>query len=611
MSSGKSMKEQLLALFGKRDAPLREVDARTGASVGPPVQPPSADVRGPERSAGTAKPAKKRTVDMAAVRARLKRPGAARPSPQSEAPVPRVRPPARPVTPLGDQAPAPAPKVRPERPAPWQPPRERVLLVDSFGAAASGRIVGETAAGRVAGMATGTGSIFRRLQERPRIQVGLDFGTSSTKAMWSRLNVPDSEVRAIDFGHELAGVPSYCLPSIAAFDSKGNLALGDTALRLLPEDGVPFALSRFKMLLAGGVDARYLDARNKEMFDEHVRAATGDEGNCTPESLTVVYLAFAMRRVRRRLEAELNRTDLDLSFNTCVPVDQRANSAVFERFDRTTGAAERLERHAKDSESARSWLERAAGALTDGPLSADERRLFLVPEAVAGTAAYVASLRRDSGLHALIDIGAGTTDVSIFNLSLTQREGAISFWYSARSVPYGAGHIEARLRHLMREAGRTGSLAEVRKALGGERDGLADVAETLREELDRIRRRTNDAWAEAYGHNKLQSAWTRERVKVFLAGGGALIPEAREVFSRSWVGWGPYPCHRVPDPESYDSRRAGGPFVRISVAYGLTTPIPVLGRWVMPADSPDHTPPPAPVRQWQQDGDQLIPRPGW
>ena len=45
-----------------------------------------------------------------------------------------------------------------------------------------------------------------------------------------------------------------------------------------------------------------------------------------------------------------------------------------------------------------------------------DARVFAVPEAVAQVACYFSSLQRESGLHAIIDIGSGTTDVSIFNL---------------------------------------------------------------------------------------------------------------------------------------------------------------------------------------------------
>lgn len=431
--------------------------------------------------------------------------------------------------------------------------------------------------------------------------------------MWVRLDTPDRIVRAIDFRHGIPGVPSYCLPSMAAFDQAGRLLLGDQVPAALGEERLRFALTRFKMLVAGGADERYLDRRNHQVFTEHVINATKMSEYCSAEAITTVFLAYAMRRVRRELQVRIGRSDVDVSFNTCVPIDQRENNRVFAAFQRVVAAAEQVERSAPDSESARTWLDRALAALDGAPLADAERRVFLVPEAVAGTAAYVSSLQRESGIHALVDIGAGTTDVSIFNLVLSKREGATSLWYAARSVPYGAGHIEARARHELRSAGHDTSGDSVFRALAGSTQSLPLLGSLLSAELDKMKRATHPAWAEAYsGKSKSESAWKRDAVKVFIAGGGAMLSNVTTVFGQSWVEkWGPYPCTRLPNPEDYDPSTVGGPFVRVSVAYGLTIPIPVLGSWVMPAETPNQTPAPLPVRSHEQDGDQLLPRYGW
>lgn len=619
MSEGKSLRDQLLSIFGKdleaaKTPEKPRENVRTSAQGRPHSQeksvPAARNVRGNVEGAGRVKGPRSSARKKAAKK--IRREGKSPAPQQPERTLQRPTIVLRASGPVQPAEPAASARPKPERPKPWQPPREPVLLVDDFGRRADGPVISDSGKFTTAPNPSLPSPVFRRAQERPRVQVGLDFGTSSTKAMWTRLGAPDRTVRAIDFGHGLPGVPSFCLPSVAAFDARGRLALGDSALQALPEDGVQFAMSRFKMLVAGRADSSYLDARNKDLFNEHVRAATGSEANCTPEMLTVAYLAFAMRRVRRRVETLLETDQVDIAFNTCVPVDQRENNKVFAAFNTVINAAERLELRAKDQNSARTWLEDAGCALREGPLPVEDRRLFLVPEAVAGTAAYVSSLSRESGVHALIDIGAGTTDVSIFNLALTQREGATTFWYSARSVPYGAGHIESRIRHDLLTAGRRATREDVHKVLSGDRDGVPHFAEILLSELDNIRYCTNNAWAEAYGHNRTESAWRGDGVKVFVAGGGALIPEALRVFSKSWVDqWGTYPCSRLPNPENYDPAVVGGPFVRVSVAYGLTIPIPELGDWVMPAESPDHTAPRGPVREWRQEGDQIVPQPGW
>src|SRR5688572_17421342 len=95
---------------------------------------------------------------------------------------------------------------------------------------------------------------------------------------------------------------------------------------------------------------------------------------------------------------------------------------------------------------------------------------------------------------------------------------------------------------------------------------------------------TTKAWGEAYGKEPRQGSWMRKNVRVFLAGGGAMIPQATNVFSRSWMsGWGPYPTKPVPEPDT-GGTRIGLPFARLCVAFGLATPIGEIGNHAMPAE---------------------------
>ena len=56
------------------------------------------------------------------------------------------------------------------------------------------------------------------------------------------------------------------------------------------------------------------------------------------------------------------------------------------------------------------------------------------------------------------------------------------------------------------------------------------------------------------------------------------------------LDWGPYPIRDLPGPDVYESANANAPFTRLCVAYGLTTPHPVLGDYILPRDCPDQTP---------------------
>ena len=128
---------------------------------------------------------------------------------------------------------------------------------------------------------------------------------------------------------------------------------------------------------------------------------------------------------------------------------------------------------------------------------------------------------------------------------------------------------------------------------------LADVSEDLKErvrtELCVIWDEARKAWREAYGKLKTQREWERDKVHVFLCGGGARMPFVKEIFCQSWMNergqnWGPYPIAMLPEPDEYGTVRGTVPFERMCVAYGLTTPKVEMADYRLPADRPDDTP---------------------
>ena len=445
----------------------------------------------------------------------------------------------------------------------------------------------------------------------PRVQVGLDFGTSSTKVLFRRVDIVEPPL-PVAFDHELAGYPSFALPSIAVFDRTGQLVLGDVAARLLGDDWAR-GMSGFKMLAAGRHDSRYRDEVLERRFQRYVRECLKDDAACTPELLCSVFLAFVMRRTRRWLEHHFMRSDVEVRFNTCVPVDQRQNSKVFEAFCRIAAVAQLLERTGADADSATDWLRQARENWLTAPYDehAADTTLYVIPEAVAATAGYVYSDKKVSGLHALVDIGAGTADVSILQISSSLKGGVTTDLLGAKSIPMGAAVLEEQVSAALRRNGSTPSRASLYEILAGRRVDVTELENIILDTLCQMRNGTAQAWSAAYKKIPGQSKWTGSAVKVFLSGGGALIPESLRVFSVSWQpGWGPYPTCVVPDPD-IGVKNSELPFARLCVAHGLTIPRGELGKFVMPDDVPAGERV-EPFRiDYSQDGDQLIPRPGW
>lgn len=429
------------------------------------------------------------------------------------------------------------------------------------------------------------------------VQVGLDFGTSASKVMYTRLDTAQRTVRLLHWGESAAGYPSYCVPSLAAVDGRGRLLLGHQAAAVLAREGWTGGLSRFKMLLAGEVDPRFSEPAHAARVEAYAKERLAPEVPWSPAGLTATYLGWLMDQIRTRVRAELGVDEVNCIFNTCLPIDQH-ESPVASHFERVMATAEWVANRQIDwATGAREALAEAGqhlpGARYDA--AAPETRLFMVPEAVASAGAYVTSLRKRAGLHVFVDIGAGTTDLSIMNLHLRDRDAVRSFWYAARSVPAGTGRVEAVLGALLREArGKLGTREELDAEM---REPAGTYRVLIRDELVAIRKQTYPGWVEAYGHLSQQSAWTTDKVQVFLAGGGAALPEATKVFEHGWMAaWGPYRVRPLPPPDQAGSWAGDVPFGRIAVAFGLSTPRPELGDYSMPAESPNHTPPRLPVR---------------
>ena len=117
--------------------------------------------------------------------------------------------------------------------------------------------------------------------------------------------------------------------------------------------------------------------------------------------------------------------------------------------------------------------------------------------------------------------------------------------------------------------------------------------------MSRIHEKARPVWSAAYKHLHKEDPW--HQVEVFLSGGGSEVAGAEETFERPWwrhlsQQYVRYSVAALPEPDDYDSLDGRGPFSRMAVAYGLTFPEPELGSYTLPGLSPDHTPPPPPIR---------------
>ncbi len=318
-----------------------------------------------------------------------------------------------------------------------------------------------------------------------------------------------------------------------------------------------------------------------------------------------------MRQARLTIQEEFPEYEIDLAFNICVPIDHIQNNNVRNIFETILSTAEAIEAEWHDGDLDNLLkLSKERYRISKYNPHDENTRVFAVPEAVAEVASYLVSLQVRDGLHAVIDFGAGTTDFSIFNLHNARDTNSTTYWYSARNIPRGTHRIERIIADLLRPPDGVLSELQVSEALEDISQWPPTLQQEVRQELYSLWEVSHRVWGEAYGHLKKQSEWEKDKVQVFICGGGSKLPFVKEIFRKSWMeGWGPYQISTLPIPDDYESFSNKAPFERLSVAYGLTQPLPTLGKFILPADSPDHTPPRLPVREidwWER-----MPRPNW
>jgi hypothetical protein len=422
--------------------------------------------------------------------------------------------------------------------------------------------------------------------------VGLDFGTSSTKAAFREIGTGSRRIRPLLFDHDLADYLPFCLPAIGAVSAAREFVWGADAVRLLGTAWYGAGIQQLKVLIAGGADPKFRNPRAIEDFAAYLRRTEAPPSFARPELLGCVALAWQISEVLSILRKRYAGTLLDVRFNVNVPIDQVESSVLLQVYHRMAHVAEQLLEQHGEAFSPEGMVDQAA-ALWDvaSPQERRDGRIFVVPESVAQIACYLSSLEAVAGVYAVIDVGAGTTDLSIFHLQGPSTHEARCYWYSAQNIPQGAAAIEDDVADYLRQIRPSASVssADVRAAVAAAQPG-SEIRRLVEGRLAHIRKTMNVAWACAYGKYRRPSVW--REVPVFLGGGGSQIPGLPSAFRPSWIpAFGNHAMRALPHSRDYDEEGHRVPFDRLSVAVGLTFPRPELSEYVLPNDVKDGTPP--------------------
>lgn len=372
---------------------------------------------------------------------------------------------------------------------------------------------------------------------RRRVTIGLDFGTSSSKCCYLEEG-PGKRFTAVVF--KGADHPCLLYRTIARHTG-GVLQFGPD---LDAGDGGEVVRS-FKMCLL-------CQARNEEGGEslECSRCSSKRPGHfhfgelwMSAEDLSTLYLSVILSEVLASLHIFLGTEpgSVRVQVNAAAPLDQlKEFGSVEEYFKRSFFYALRL---AESRAPRREWAVQDAmdslKRVREEPVPEDSMspsRVF--PETHAAITAYALLPQSEKGLYAIVDIGAGTTDVSFFWLQKDEATTA-AWYYAAGTESVGMDDVD---RALVGVLSKTADLRTAREALSNKQ--LSKHSDLIKPVERRVYKHYARVHKAATVVDQRDRAWCKMGVcqfKLFLVGGGSrcrpLVQRLRKepLLSISWA----------------------------------------------------------------------------
>jgi hypothetical protein len=353
---------------------------------------------------------------------------------------------------------------------------------------------------------------------RRRVTVGLDFGTSSSKCCFLEEG-PGKRFTALAFQ---GNAGTRLLYNTILVHTEDTLEFGPD----LTPTREQICVRSFKMCLL--CQARNEGGGGSLSCPRCSRQRPGHfllgQRWLSAEDISTLYLSVVLGEALLAIQNGLGvgASSLRVNVNAAAPLDQLQEfGSVGEYFDRCFFYALRLaesgspRRRWQVDEALRRLAEVRREALPDTSLS--PTRVF--PETHAAITAYTLLPQSEKGLYAIVDIGAGTTDVSFFWLQKDEAKTA-AWYYAAGTESVGMDDVDRALAPVFDD------VADVRAAREAmSRDALARQAKRIAP----IEKRAYLHYARIYGVatnvDQRDWAWCDRGVcqfRLFLVGGGSL-----------------------------------------------------------------------------------------
>lgn len=453
-------------------------------------------------------------------------------------------------------------------------------------------------------------NVLKLTPERVYFCLGLDFGTSSTKAVVKMQTV----------------ARAYAVPFFPGIASEDQPYLAPTCLWVGERGAVGFVAS------GGGGWVEELKVRLMEKPWERAPSWLGASISARPSGLATAYVALTIREVMgwfdKHVKPTLGTVDIHWAFNLGIPARDFDAIEIKEAFHAVAragwhiaveGGAVTLDRAEKTVDDAR--------ANSFSPNGIDKEAVNVVPEVAAGVTAYVRSPQRQPGAHLFVDVGATTLDTSLFLLG--EKEEGFNYVFLAADVDSNLGAL--RLHN--HRATQLGQLALAKFAAS---NPLKPIPKTVQDcvpesaELEKIdadftsrclnsigsviarakRKAPQDMSVPDEGHFKTRV--DVGAIRVLRSGGGMHLPLYYEAIDEVGVRVAPGGKLglRVKPLRSIDLRTPVGldapgledsDWSRMAIAYGLSFPIDDIGTFVPPSKVSDPESP-----RHKDDGDNFI-----
>jgi hypothetical protein len=338
--------------------------------------------------------------------------------------------------------------------------------------------------------------------------VGVDFGTSSTKVVWQDLSNnrfemflwrPTAErLEALLLPSTItirSGAIHFGLPEVDAHE--GDIRLSSIKLCML-------CRSNPAICRCGSAAARHGVVR-----------LPGQESVYPASAFACLFLANAFRVIESTLASQFPNDDLLLLWNIGCPMDYLDETNRRHDWETMAGTAMGL-RQEVSNPAGISLLAEATARLERFAVPPEgERNYFVQPEGLAAVKAFLESPHGDSKTYAIVDVGAGTTEVSFFfnGHVMTEFDRPLRPSYLAdTTAPVGGGKIDMELA---RKWGCAVEEARRRKEMGAH---PCPHVPTIDEISSQYRRACCDIL-----RKHLLEAPDNKRFDLFVIGGGARL----------------------------------------------------------------------------------------